>query len=288
MGERPVICDSCQHENPAGARFCNECGAPLAAPTITREPRSYTPRHLVEKILASRSALRGERKLVTVLFADVVRSMELAERVDPEDWHRLLDRLFRILTGGIHRYEGTINQYTGDGIMALFGAPIAHEDHAQRACAAALDLARELGALAEDVRRERGLEFAVRMGLNSGEVVVGRIGDDLRMDYTAQGHVVGLAARVQQLAPPGGTLVTDQTARLAAGFFDFLDRGEQSLKSVSAPVRVFELRGEGPVKSRLDSSRARGFSRFVGREHELALLARALREAQSGLPRIVL
>jgi class 3 adenylate cyclase/tetratricopeptide (TPR) repeat protein len=283
-----VSCPSCGHENPAGARFCSDCGAPLAAPTITPEPRSYTPRHLAEKILASQSALRGERKLVTVLFADVVRSMELAERVDPEEWHRLLDRLFRILAGGIHRYEGTINQYTGDGIMALFGAPIAHEDHAQRACAAALDLARELGVLAEHVRRESGLEFAVRMGLNSGEVVVGRIGDDLRMDYTAQGHVVGLAARVQQLAPPGGITVTEQTARLAAGLFDFLDRGEQSLKGASVPVRVFELRGPGQIRSRLESSRARGFSRFVGRERELALLERALREVQSGRPTVVL
>src|SRR5262245_34927007 len=288
MGEGPVICSACGHENPAGARFCNGCGAPLAAPAITREPRSYTPRHLVDKILASRSALRGERKLVTVLFADVVRSMELAERVDPEEWHRLLDRLFRILTGGVHRYEGTINQYTGDGIMALFGAPIAHEDHAQRACAAALDMARELAALAHDVRRESGLEFAVRMGLNSGEVVVGRIGDDLRMDYTAQGHVVGLAARVQQLAPPGGIAVTEQTARLAAGFFDFLDRGEQSLKGASVPVRVFELRGEGQIRSRFESSRARGLSRFVGRERELALLEKALRETQSGRPRVIL
>jgi class 3 adenylate cyclase len=121
MREGPVSCPSCGHENPAGARFCNECGARLAAAAITREPRSYTPRHLVDKILASQSALRGERKLVTVLFADVVRSMELAERVDPEEWHRLLDRLFRILADGVHRYEGTINQYTGDGIMALFG-----------------------------------------------------------------------------------------------------------------------------------------------------------------------
>ena len=212
-----MSCPSCGHENPAGARFCNDCGARLAASATTLEPRSYTPRHLVEKILASKSALEGERKPVTVLFADVARSMELAERVDPEEWHRLLDRLFRILADGVHRYEGTINQYTGDGIMALFGAPIAHEDHAQRACAAALDLARELGALAEDVRRESGLDFAVRMGLNSGEVVVGRIGDDLRMDYTAQGHVVGLAARVQQLAPPGGVSMTEQTARLAVG-----------------------------------------------------------------------
>ncbi len=281
-------CLSCKHENPAGARFCNHCGAHLAAPASSLEPRSYTPRHLAEKILASKSALEGERKLVTVLFADVVRSMELAERVDPEEWHRLLDRLFRILADGVHRYEGTINQYTGDGIMALFGAPIAHEDHAQRACAAALELARELGALARDVRRESGLDVAVRMGLNSGEVVVGRIGDDLRMDYTAQGHVVGLAARVQQLAPPGGISVTEQTARLASGFFDFLDRGEQSLKGASVPVRVFELRGHGQIRSRLERSRARGFSRFVGRERELALLESALREAQAGRPKAVL
>src|SRR5262249_11836799 len=241
-----------------------------------------------DKILASRSALRGERKLVTVLFADVVRSMELAERVDPEEWHRLLDRLFRILTGGVHRYEGTINQYTGDGIMALFGAPIAHEDHAQRACAAALDMARELAALAHDVRRESGLEFAVRMGLNSGEVVVGRIGDDLRMDYTAQGHVVGLAARVQQLAPPGGITATEQTARLAAGFFAFLDRGEQSFKGASVPVHVFELRGPGRIQSRLERSQARGFARFVGRERELAFLDEALRQTQSGRPTVAL
>ena len=281
-------CPSCAHDNPAEARFCNACGTRLTAPAAIPEPRAYTPRHLVEKILASKSALEGERKPVTVLFADVARSMELAERVDPEEWHRLLDRLFRVLADGVHRYEGTINQYTGDGIMALFGAPIAHEDHAERACAAALDLARELGALAEDVRRESGLDFAVRMGLNSGEVVVGRIGDDLRMDYTAQGHVVGLAARVQQLAPPGGVTVTEQTARLASGFFELVDRGPQSLKGSSVPVRVFDLRGPGPIRSRLERSRARGFSRFVGREHELALLERALSEARSGRPKIVL
>jgi class 3 adenylate cyclase/tetratricopeptide (TPR) repeat protein len=288
MGEGAMSCPSCGHENPAGARFCNDCGARLAAPATAPEPRSYTPRHLVQKILASKSALEGERKPVTVLFADVVRSMELAERVDPEEWHRILDRLFRILADGVHRYEGTINQYTGDGIMALFGAPIAHEDHAQRACAAALDLARELGTLAEDVRRESGLDLAVRMGLNSGEVVVGRIGDDLRMDYTAQGHVVGLAARVQQLAPPGGVSVTEQTARLAWGFFDLLDRGEQRLKGASVPVRVFDLRGRGPIRNRLERSRARGFSRFVGRDHELSLLERALHEGQSGRPQVVL
>jgi class 3 adenylate cyclase len=232
--------------------------------------------------------MEGERKPVTVLFADVVRSMELAERIDPEEWHALLDRLFRLLADGIHRYEGTINQYTGDGVMALFGAPIAHEDHAQQACAAALDLARDLTGLAEAVRRESGQELAVRMGLNSGEVVVGRIGDDLRMDYTAQGHVVGLAARVQQLAPPGGASVTEHTARLVSGFFGLLDRGQHRLKGASAPVRVFDLHGPGPIRSRLERARARGFSRFVGREGELRRLQRALGDTRAGRPRVVL
>ena len=193
--------------------------------------------------------------------------------MDPEEWHGILDRFFGILTGGIHRFEGTVNQYTGDGIMALFGAPIAHEDHALRAshCGTGGD-SRTGRRFGDELRLAHGLNLSMRIGINSGEVVVGRIGDDLRMDYTAQGHVVGLAARVQQLAPPGGITVTEQTARLAAGFFDFLDRGEQSLKGASAPVRVFELRGPGQIRSRLESSRARGFSRFVGRERELALL----------------
>src|SRR5213083_2804119 len=281
LGKDPVSCQSCGHENPAGARFCNDCGAHLAAPTITPEPRSYTPRHLVEKILASRSALRGERKLVTVLFADVVRSMELAERVDPEEWHRLLDRLFRILAGGVHRYEGTINQYTGDGIMALFGAPIAHEDHAQRACAAALDLARELGALAEDVRRESGLEFAVRIGLNSGEVVVGRIGDDLRMQFTAQGHVVGLAQRMEALAESEHICLSEHTARLVDGYFHLRDLGRTTVKGVSEPVGLFDLEAMGSFRTRFDRSRARGLSVFVGRAREMAALDAALERAGS-------
>ena len=147
-------CPRCRHENAAGQKYCGECGAALPRTDggeAFGPPERYTPKFLAERILASKSALEGERKPVTVLFVDVARSMELAERVDPEEWHRLLDRLFRILADGVHRYEGTINQYTGDGFMALFGAPIAHEDHAQRACAAALDMAREFGALAEDV-----------------------------------------------------------------------------------------------------------------------------------------
>src|SRR6184192_3046561 len=237
-------CPSCGHANRAAAKFCEECGTRLGSAAASAEPprapRDYTPRHLAEKILGSRAALEGERKQVTVLFADVKGSMDLAEQLDPEEWHRLLDRFFQLLAEGVHRFEGTVNQYTGDGIMALFGAPIAHEDHAQRACWAALHLQEAVRGYADELRRRRSLNFSVRMGLNSGEVVVGRIGDDLRMDYTAQGHTVGLAQRMEQLAEAGRAYLTEHTARLAAGFFDFLDRGEQRLKGASVPVRVFE------------------------------------------------
>jgi class 3 adenylate cyclase len=173
------------------------------------------PKHLMDRIPTSRGA---ERKQVTV-FLPTTGSMELAEQVDPEEWHRILDRFFEILTEGVHRFEGTVNQYTGDGVMALFGAPLAHEDHAHRACYAALHLGEELRRFAQELKRERGLTFATRMGLNSGEVVVGTIGDDLRMDYTAQGQVVGIAARLQTLADPGKAYVSEHTAALVEGFF---------------------------------------------------------------------
>src|SRR6058998_219006 len=206
-------CSSCGFENAPAIKFCGECGRRLdepLKPSAVPDPRTYTPKHLAQKILTSRSALEGERKQVTVLFADVKGSMELAEQVDPEEWHKIMDRFFAILAEGVHRFEGTVNQYTGDGIMALFGAPIAHEDHAQRACWAALHLRDALRTYADELRVEHGLSFAVRMGLNSGEVVVGRIGDDLRMDYTAQGHTVGLAQRMEQLADPGKALLTER------------------------------------------------------------------------------
>src|SRR5881396_2434146 len=216
-------CPSCGHANRAAAKFCEECGTRLASAAASAEPprapRDYTPRHLAEKILGSRAALEGERKQVTVLFADVKGSMDLAEQLDPEEWHRILDRFFQLLAEGVHRFEGTVNQYTGDGIMALFGAPIAHEDHAQRACWAALHLQDALRGYAREVKREQGLTVAVRMGLNSGEVVVGKIGDDLRMDYTALGHTVGLAQRMEQLADPGSVYLSEHTAWLVEGWF---------------------------------------------------------------------
>ncbi len=284
------FCRACARANTPDSRFCNGCGQRLgetraAPPPI--EPRTYTPPHLAEKILASRAALEGERKQVTVLFADVKGSMELAEQLDPEAWHGVLDRFLQLLAEGVHRFDGTVNQYTGDGIMALFGAPIAHEDHAQRACWAALHLREKLRSYAHDVKRERGVALSVRMGLNSGEVVVGKIGDDLRMDYTAQGHTVGLAQRMEQLADPGSIYLAPETARLADGYVRLRDLGAFAVKGVRDPVRVHELEGPGAVRTRLDVSRARGFSRFVGRADEMAALETALGRTLDGHGQIV-
>ncbi len=284
-------CPSCGHANRAAAKFCEECGTRLASAAASAEPprapRDYTPRHLAEKILGSRAALEGERKQVTVLFADVKGSMDLAEQLDPEEWHRILDRFFQLLAEGVHRFEGTVNQYTGDGIMALFGAPIAHEDHARRACYAALHLAEALRRYGEELKRRLGLGFSVRMGLNSGEVVVGRIGDDLRMDYTAQGHTVGLAQRMEQLAGPERVYLTEHTAALVSGFFRLRDLGRFELKGVREPVLVYELEGLGPIRTRLEASRARGFSRFVGRDEEMKALEAALARALEGAGQVV-
>lgn len=197
-----IVCPQCRAKIPAGRRFCGECGHALGPatsepyPVDEQPPRSYTPRFLQEKILTTRSALEGERKLVTVLFADVANYTSLAEKLDPEEAHRIMDGCFRILMDEIHTCEGTINQFTGDGVMALFGAPVAHEDHAQRACHAALAIQRALGEYAERVRKDYGAEFRMRIGLNSGPVVVGSIGDDLRMDYTAIGDTTNLASRM--------------------------------------------------------------------------------------------
>jgi len=294
-------CGDCGFESPPGFAFCGQCGTalagankalPSAAATSQnwaapeRSPRDYTPRHLADRILRQRDVLEGERKRVTVLFVDVKGSMELAEQMDSEQWHQILDGFFRILSEGIHRYEGTVNQYTGDGVMALFGAPLAHEDHAQRACFAALHLRIAIDEYADELRRQ-GHGFAVRMGLNSGEVVVGRIGDDLRMDYTAQGHTVGLAARVQNLAAPGRACLSGETAALVEGYFRLRDLGPARIKGVSEPVDLFELEDVSETRTRLDRSKARGFSRFVGRADEMDMLEHALNRADAGERQIV-
>lgn len=280
-------CSSCGLENPAGARFCNQCGNNLLNTPTERAPADYTPKHLSDKILQSKSALEGERKQVTVMFADIKGSMDLAAQLGPEGWHRVLDRFFEILGEGVHRFEGTINQYTGDGIMALFGAPIAHEDHAQRACFAALHLSETLNSYADELRRTEGISLSTRIGLNSGEVIVGKIGDDLRMDYTAQGHTVGLAQRMESVAEPNACFMTAHTARLVEGYFQLRDLGDFEIKGSDKPLRVYKLEDIGALRTRLDSSRSRGFSKFVGRDTEMDTLDAALEAAISGNGQVV-
>ncbi len=285
-----VKCSRCGFENALGIKFCGECGKPLAEvakPGAPPDHRSYTPKHLAEKILTTRSSLEGERKQVTILFADVKGSTELASELDPEEWHGIMDRFFQILAEGVHRFEGTVNEYRGDGIMALFGAPIAHEDHAQRACYAALHLRDALRHYADELRIGKGISFAVRMGLNSGEVVVGKIGDDLRMDYTALGHTANLAARMEQIAEPGRLYLAEATAQICQGFFALRDLGRHEVRGLSQPVGVFELEGVGRMRTRLEVSRARGFSKFVGRQSEMAALEAALEKAIGGNAQVV-
>jgi class 3 adenylate cyclase/tetratricopeptide (TPR) repeat protein len=259
-----------------------------AVPTaMIPDAARYAPRHLAERVLRQRGSIEGEHKEVTILFADVKGSMDLAAAVDAEEWHTILDRFFSVMSDGVHRFEGCINQFTGDGIMALFGAPVALEDHARHACFAALALRDAVREFGRELRRERGLDFAVRFGLNSGGVIVGSIGDDLRMDYTAQGQVVNLAARMEQLAEAGSIYLAPATAALVADYFDLQDLGVFQVKGMTGGVHVRELCGTGGLRTRLDVSRARGLSRFVGRSAELDGLERATAAAAGGRVRVV-
>jgi class 3 adenylate cyclase/tetratricopeptide (TPR) repeat protein len=221
----------------------------------------------------------AERKQVTVLFADVSGSMDLSEQEDPEEWRKIMQRFFSLLVESVTRFEGTVDKFTGDGIMAIFGAPVAHEDHARRACYAALQMLDDIASYAGELRRAKGLNFSTRIGINSGEVVAGAIGEG---SYTAIGHTVGLAQRMEALAEPGKAYLTEHTAELARGYLDLRDLGEFEIKGASRPVQVFELEGVGQARGRLDLARERGFSRFVGREREMATLQAALRRAEDG------
>jgi class 3 adenylate cyclase len=265
-------------------------GAEIAPPHPTtfptsgqdRAPHAYTPPHLAEKILTSRSALAGERKHVTVLFADLKGSMELLADRDPEEARQLLDPVLEHMMAAVHRYEGTVNQVMGDGIMALFGAPIAHEDHAVRACYAALAMQEFMQRYAEEVQRTQGLAVQIRVGLNAGEVVVRAIGNDLHMDYSAIGQTTHLAARMEQLATPGSILLTASTLRLVEGLVRVNALGPIPIKGLTEPVEVFELVGVTAIRRRLQAAAARGLSQFVGRDQELVLLQQALQQAGAG------
>jgi class 3 adenylate cyclase len=252
--------------------------AATAAPVESsgQAPLAYTPPYLAEKILTSRSALEGERKQVTVLFADLKGSMELLAERDPEEARQILDPVLERLMAAVHRYEGTVNQVMGDGIMALFGAPVAHEDHAARACYAALAMQEALRRYAEEVRRTHGLAVQIRVGLNSGEVVVRGIGNDLHMDYSAIGQTTHLAARMEQLATPGSILLTAATLRLVEGLVRVTALGPVPVKGLTAPVDVFELVEASAIRRRLQAAAIRGLTRFVGREIELVALQQAL------------
>ncbi len=286
-------CPQCGTELPPGAKFCLECGHRVAHPGAAATPAAgpvsasaYTPKHLAEKILKSRSALEGERRQVTVLFADLAGFTTLAERLDPEEVHRIIERCFELITAEVHRFEGTINQYTGDGVMALFGAPIAHEDAPRRAVHAALGIQRALGDYSRELEATGGPAIRMRIGLNTGPVVVGRIGDDLRMDYTAVGDTTNLAARMQQNARPGSVRVSEPTHKAVAGFFETLDLGEIPVKG-HAPVRAFEILRTRGRRSRLDVAVERGLTPLVGRSRELGVLTDLFAQVKTGRGQVV-
>ncbi|TMJ69346.1 MAG: zinc-ribbon domain-containing protein [Alphaproteobacteria bacterium] len=309
-------CPKCQHENTLEAKFCEECAAtlaptcgncgspvsstakfcsqcghplqPVADDTRFASPRSYTPQHLAEKILTSRAALEGERKQVTVLFADIKGSMELLADRDAEAAQTLLfDPVLERMIEAVHRYEGTVHRVLGDGIMALFGAPLAVEDHAVRACYAGLRMQETVTRYAEEVQRSQGVQVAIRVGVNSGEIVVRTIGNDLHMDYTVVGQTVHLASRMEQMAKPGSVLTTADTLRLAEGYLAMEPLGPVPVKGLANPVQIYEVTGAGAARTRLQAAAGRGLTRFVGRGVQLDQLLRAQRLAGHGRGQVV-
>ncbi len=285
--EIEVVCSNCGSKAPSDFKFCNKCGHDLTkqeeTPSIDyEEPQSYTPKFLADKILTNRSTIEGERKLVTVLFADVANYTAMSGKLDPEEVHQIMDGCFKILMDEIHKYEGTINQFTGDGVMALFGAPVAHEDHAQRACHAALAIQSAVTAYGDKIKGDHGQDFKMRIGLNSGPVIVGAIGDDLRMDYTAVGDTTNLAARMESMARPETIFVSEITQRLTRDFFEFKSLGKVEVKGKEDPQEVFELIKTGEVETRIGASVAKGLTPFVGRQNSLAALMEAFDKVKSG------
>ena len=293
------VCPGCGYTNPPDHVFCGKCGISLTVSALpqqlpqqpttdqARDPASYTPQHLAEKILTSRRALEGERKQVTVMFADIKDSTELIRDLDPEAAQQLLDPAIHIMMDAVHRFEGTVNQVLGDGIMAIFGAPVAHEDHAARACYAALAMQTAMKPYADEVRSAYGIEMRIRVGLNSGEVVVRAIGNDLHMDYSAVGPTVHLAARMEQMATPGSTRFTSSTLRLVEGMVQVNALGPIPVKGMTEPVEVFELTGASSIRRRLQAAVARGLTKFVGRETEIDALNQARERAEAGNGQIV-
>jgi len=287
-----VFCPKCGRSNPTSKKFCDKCGQSLVEsketpPIAYSEPQSYIPKFLADKILDTRSSIEGERKLVTVLFADVADYTSISEKLDPEEIHQIIDGCFKVLMDEIHRYEGTIDKFTGDGVMALFGAPLAHEDHAQRACYAALAIQRAMGEYGVNIGKECGIDFKMRVGLNSGLVIVGSVGNDLRMDYTAIGDTTNMASRMETMAKPGTILVSAGTYKIVRDFFKFEPLGKMSVKGKEKLLEAYELREAGEVETRFEAAIVRGLTKFVGRKREIDVLKEAYKKAESGSGQVV-
>src|SRR5215510_9735306 len=279
------ICASCGSQLSPIAKFCPECAHPTGAEALQSRfasPETYTPRHLAEKILTSKTALEGERKQITVLFADIKGSMEIFADRDPEAAQKIFDPVLERMIDAVHRYEGTVNRVMGDGIMALFGAPLAHEDHAVRACYAALSMQESVKRYSDEVQRSYGVPVTIRVGLDSGEIVVVAIGNDLYMEYTVVGQTAHLAARLEQMAVPGSVLITANTVQLVEGYVTLKPLGPVLVKGLADPVPVYELAGSSPARTRLQAALGRGLTRFVGRETEMKELDRGLAQAAIG------
>ena len=301
----PVGCGQCGFVNDASDRFCGGCGIPLVAPAwpvvssqssvvSPQPPASYTPPHLAERIRAEQTALEargvtdGERKSITALFADIKGSTDLIADLDPEEARLIIDPTLQLMMDAVHRYEGYVAQALGDGIFALFGAPIAHEDHPQRALYAALLMQEENRKRAEQLRREKGINLQIRVGVNTGEVVLRSIRkDDLHTDYVPVGQSTNLASRMESLATPGSILVSEQTYKLTEGYFEFKALGQAQVKGFAEPLNIYEVTGVGPLRTKLQLSVRRGLARFVGRQPEMVQLQQAWESAKAGHGQIV-
>lgn len=288
--ELELACPKCGRKSPPGSVFCAGCGHRLAEPAKPApapEPRSYTPRHLAEKILRDRARLEGERRTVTVLFADAIGFTPISERLDEEEVYDLMQGCLGRMMDAVHRYEGTITQFRGDGVMALFGAPIAHEDAARRAVAAALEMQKSLDEYVAEVRQRHLIECRFRVGLNTGPVVVGKISDDLDMDYTALGDTVNLAARMEEMADPGTVYLSEQTYRAVQDYFECEPLGALTVKGKAESVLAYKAVRETAVRTRLEAAAERGLTPFVGRDQELAVLRGYLEQAKRGQGQVV-
>lgn len=290
-----TVCPNCGGSNPPAYKFCGQCGHGLA---VTPQPSAaeltfdeklakiqrYLPKGLTEKILSQRDRIEGEHKQVTVIFCDMAGFTSLTEVSGPEEAYAIMDQVYEILIHKVHDYEGTVNEMTGDGIMALFGAPIALEDAPQRAIRSACAIHRELTRFNDKIRREGRVIPPIRMriGIHTGPVVVGTLGNDLRVEFKAVGETVNLASRVEGLAEPGATCVTEDTFRLAEGFFRFEALGERQIRGMQKPIRIYRVIAPSTRRTRFDVSAERGLTPFVGRERELELLLDGFKRVKSG------